>query len=195
MKVLSRDFTRAEKILIVALILVLLAIAYYQFIDRGVRESLANAESEAQMLQTQLDATEKRLLELRTTKGELDKLKEEGKLSWMPSYNGSKEEIAFLNGILADTLQYEVSFSDVTREGSQIRRAFTLQYKTLDYAAAQEIMDRLCSGKNRCLVGDVKCTIDEDGIVTVNESATFYETMAGATPDAGLPSDGATANQ
>ena len=195
MKIMSRDFTRTEKVLIVVLILILLVLAYYQFVDKDVRQSIVNAESEAEMLQVELDAAEKRLVELRSTQAALDKLEAEGKLSWMPSYNGSKAEVAFLNEILADTLQYSITFSGVTRNGAQIRRDFTLQYQTVDYAAAQEIMDRLCAGKNRCLVGDVKSRIAPEGTVTINASATFYETMVGGTPDAGLPEDGATANQ
>lgn len=195
MKVMSRDFTRSEKLLILVLVIILLVLFYYVVVDKSVRESIVNAESEAQMLQVEMDAVEKRLAELKNTQAEMDKLEAEGKLSWMPSYNGSKEEVAFLNQILADTLQYEVAFANVTRSGDQIRRAFTLQYETEDYAAAQEIMDRLCGGKNRCLVGDVKCKINESGTVSVTESATFYETMVGGSPDAGLPEDGAPADQ
>jgi hypothetical protein len=109
----------------------------------------------------------------------------------MKSYNASKEEIAFLNDILSDTIQYSVNFGDVTRSGDQIRRNFTLQYQTKTYAAAEDIMRQLCDGPYRCLVGDVRCSIDDDGIVTVNEAATFYETMVGGVADSGLPADAA----
>ncbi len=195
MRVMSRDFTRSEKILILVLVLILLGLVYYQFVDRNVRDTITSAESEVQMIQKEMDAVEKRLAELRKTKAEMDALEEKGMLSWMPSYNAGKEEVAFLNGILADTLEYEVTFSNVTRSGTQIRRAFKLKYKVKGYEAAQAILDRLSESKDRCLVGDVKGSIDKDGIVTVEQSATFYETMVGGVPDAGLPSDGAKANQ
>ena len=195
MRVMSRDFTRSEKILILVLVLILLGLVYYQFVDRNVRETITSAESEVQMIQKEMDAVEKRLAELRKTKAEMDALEEKGMLSWMPSYNAGKEEVAFLNGILADTLEYEVTFSNVARTNTQIRRAFKLKYKVEGYEAAQAIQDRLSESKDRCLVGDVKGSIDKDGIVTVEQSATFYETMVGGVPDAGLPSDGAKANQ
>lgn len=195
MRVMSRDFTRSEKLLILVLVLILLGLAYYQFVDRNVRETITNAEAEVKAIQTEMDAVEKRLAELRKTKSEMDALEEKGMLSWMPSYNAGKEEVAFLNGILADTLEYEVTFSNVTRTNTQIRRAFTLKYKVEGYEAAQEILDRLSESKNRCLVGNVRGSINKDGIVTVEQSATFYETMVGGIPDAGLPSDGAKANR
>lgn len=195
MKVMSRNFSRTEKLLILALILILLGLVYYQFVDKEVRQTIANAESETEMLQTELDIAQTRLAKLKKTQSNLDELEAQGRLSWMSSYNASKEEVAFLNEILADTLQYSITFSNVTRSGNQIRRNFTLQYQTDSYAAAQEIMDRLCAGRNRCLVSDVRCTIDTQDIVTVVESATFYETLVGGTPDAGLPADSAAAKE
>ena len=188
---MSRDFTRTEKILIVVLVLILLALVYYQFVEKTVRQSITNAQSEAGMLETELAAAQARLAAAQKVKNSMDELEASGNMSWMGSYNNSKEEVAFLNDILADAQKYSIAFSDVSRSGDQIRRNFTLQYQTADYTAAQEIMRRLCQGKNRCLVGDLKCAVDVDGVVTINASATFYETMVGGAPDAGLPQDGA----
>lgn len=194
MKVLSRDFTRTEKILIAVLALILLALVYYQFVDKSVRQSITNAESEAQMLQTQLDAVQVKLATAQKIKNNMDQLEAEGNLSWMGSYNNSKEEVAFLNGILGATMKYSISFAEVTRSGDQIRRSFTLEYQTPDYLSAQDIIVKLRESRNRCLVDDVKCTVDKDGYVTVKQTATFYETMVDGIPDAALPQDSAAAN-
>ena len=37
----------------------------------------------------------------------------------------------------------------------------------------------------------MSCSINTDGSVNLTATATFYETMVGGTPDAGLPVDGA----
>ena len=195
MKVLSRDFTRTEKILIAVLALILLALVYYQFVDKSVRQSITNAESEAQMLQTQLDAVQVKLATAQKIKNNMDQLEAEGNLSWMGSYNNSKEELRFLNDILASTLNYSISFSNVTRAGDQIRRSFSLTYRTPSYKAARDIMIQLLEGKNRCLISNVSCSIGRDGSVSMSESCTFYETMVGGTADAGLPANSAAANQ
>ena len=194
MKVLSRDFTRTEIILIIVLALILVGLAYYQFVDKPVRASIANAQSEAGMLETELAAAQARLAAAQKVKNSMDELEASGQLSWMGSYNNSKAEVAFLNTILADTLQYSVSFSNVTRAGNQIRRSFTLEYRTDSYASAHEIMARLCQSYDRCLVSDASCSQENDGVVVVRQAATFYETMVGGTPDAGLPADSAEAN-
>lgn len=194
MKVLSRDFTTKEKILIAVLTLILLGLVYYRFVDQNVRAAVANSESEAEMIQTQLDTVQMRVVRLKGLQDKMDELEAAGNLSYMGSYNNSKAEVAFLNDILANTRQYSVEFANVTRTGNQIRRSFTLQYQTVNYAEAQEIMKRLCGGENRCLVGDVECRIADDGAVTMRQSATFYETMVDGTPDAGLPRDAAAVN-
>jgi len=193
-KIMSRDFTRNEKILIVILALILLGLAYYQFVDKTVRGSIVNAQSEASMLETELAAAQARLAAAQQVKNSMDELEASGQKSWMGSYNNSKAEVAFLNTILADTLQYSVTFSDVTRTGDQIRRSFTLEYRTAGYASAHEIMARLCQSHDRCIVSDASCSLENDGVVVVRQAATFYETMVGGIPDAGLPADSAAAN-
>jgi len=194
MKILSRDFTNKEKLLLAVLALILLGLMYYQFVDKAVRSSIANSEAEAAQFQTELDAAQARLMRLTQVQNSLTALQEAGNMAYMPSYNANKEELAFLNSILADTLQYSVSFANVTRTGTQIRRSFTLQYVTQDYESAQRIVTQLLEGKNRCLVGDMNCSIAANGNVTMSQSATFYETMVGGVADAALPRDSATAN-
>ena len=53
---------------------------------------------------------------------------------------------------------------------------------------------KLADSKWRCLVGDVQCSQIigpnyETGYFTVSATATFFETMVGGTPDAGLPAE------
>lgn len=193
MRIMSRDFTMPEKVLLVVLVLVLLGLVYYRFVDQTVRTTITANESEAAMLQTELNAVQSRLLKLNNIRRELDALEANDSLSWMPSYNNEKEEVAFLNDILADALKYSINFANVTRNGDQIRRSFTLQYTTADYKTAQDILLRLCQGKNRCLVGDLRCKADSNGTISFNAAATFYETLVGGTADAGLPKSSAAA--
>ena len=195
MKVLSRDFTRREKILLLLLALILVGLVYYRFVDQTVREAVTTARTESEALNSEITAYESRLMHLRDLQNQLDTMEEENNLSYMPSYNASKEEVAFLNDILANTINYSISFSNVTRAGDQIRRMFTLQYETTTLEEASLVMQKLCSYENRCRVGDIRCTISETGYTTISAAATFYETMVGGKADAGLPADSATTNR
>ena len=195
MKIFNRAFTLTEKLLIAVLILILLALVYYQFVDKTVRDVTTSAKIEAESLEDEIQKIQQEATKLRTLQDKMDQLEAEGRLSWMSSYNGSKAEVAFLNDVLADTLAYSIEFSNVTRKGNQIRRSFRLRYQTFNFRLARAVLTELLGGENRCLVGDMKCTINNFGITTVEAQATFYETMVEGTPDAGLPSDSAAANK
>lgn len=193
MKVLSRDFTLKEKILLLILSIALIALAYYQFIDQPVRSELASAQAEKESIQIELDAVQLKLAQLKKMEQELTGLTGSGGLGMIASYNNSKAEIDLLNDILEDTQQYSISFSDVTRNGDLIRRNFSLRFTAKNYEEATAMLAKLNSSEYRCLLGNVYCDSEDGdltkGPVSVSATATFFETMVGGKADAGLPAD------
>ena len=192
MKALSRSFTLKEKILLLLLSLILVGLAYYQFVDQPVRSALAQAQAEADSLSMELNAVNSKLATMRKMRTELDDVTAGGKATEMGSYNNSKAEIAMLNDVLSEALQYSITFANVTRSGDQIRRNFTLQLTADSYESMEQIINSINESHYRCLIGDLQCSAAHeqyvlDGNVSVNASATFFETMVGGTPDAGLP--------
>ena len=85
MKVLSRDFTLKEKILLLILSLALIGLAYYQFIDQSVRSELAIAQSEKESLQVELDAVQMQLAQLKKMEQEMADLSGDTSLGIMGS--------------------------------------------------------------------------------------------------------------
>jgi hypothetical protein len=195
MKRLSRDFTVREKALLIFLSLVLLGLFYYQFVDQPVRTALNTAQSEKDSLQTELDAVNLQIARLTQMQDELSSIKGSNTVSMMASYNNSKAELALLNDALTAASKYTVTFANVTRDGDQIRRDFTLQFTAPNYETVERILSQLAVSPYRCLIGDITCTTsnanrDRDTTeVDVSATATFHETMVGGVADAGLPAD------
>ena len=202
MKILSRDFTRAEKIILVILALVLVGLAYYQFVYKMVAESIQKAHAEAEAIRVEMTGVNAKIQRMEEMQAELESIQSNPNASYMGSYNNSKEELAFLNDVLGGAIQYNITFSNVTRDGDQIRRNFSLQFTTEDYASMERIISRLCDGKLRCLINDISYSVsrynysaadrERYGVdwyerVNVNCTATFFETMVGGVEDAGLP--------
>lgn len=197
MKILSRDFTLRERILILLLALILVVLCYYQFVDKPVRTAIKSARAEAASIQTELDAVNAQVELVNKMQTELDTIQKSGLKSRMESYNNSKAELAMLNDVLSAATDYSISFSEVTRDGDQIRRAFTLQFVAPNYATMEQILSELAENPYRCLIGDISCSGTGQGLdipVSASMTATFYETMVGGTPDAGLPADTAAEN-
>lgn len=193
MKILSRDFSKGEKALIVGLVLVLIALAYYQFVFKPVQSGLQTAQAEKASLEVELTAVNAKVADLTRMQNELDELEASGGVSIMPSYNNSKAELDLLNEVLADTQQYNVSFSNVTRDGDQIRRNFSLSFTVRSYSDMAKVVSALDNSELRCLVDDVRVSAGQNN-VSVNCTATFYETMVGGVDDAGLPETTAAAS-
>jgi len=201
-KILSRDFSRGEKIILALLAFVLVGLVYYQFVDKAVRSSIEKANAEAEAIKVELTAVNAKIKRMEEMQAELDSITSDPSASYMGSYNNSREELAFLNDVLKSALQYSINFSNVTRDGDQIRRNFSLQFTTSDYAAMEKLINQLCNSKLRCLINDISYSVtrynysaaerEEYGVdwyeqVNVNCTATFFETMVGGTEDAGLP--------
>ncbi len=192
MKSLNRDLTTREKLLILVLVVILLALVYYQFVDQPVRTAINNAHAERDSLSMELTAVQAKLAVMRRMRDEMEDITAGGTVSEMKSYNNSKAEIALLNDILRGTPQYSISFANVTRDGDQIRRNFTLQFSTESFDTVVRVLRQLEQSPYRCLIGDLKISAPRggsvrSGTITVNATATFFETMVGGTVDAGLP--------
>ena len=198
MKKLNREFTSREKLLILLLCLILVGLAYYQFVDQPVRTALNNAHAERDSLLTELTAVNAKLTVMRRMRDEMEDITAGGTVSEMKSYNNSKPEIALLNDILRGTPDYTINFADVTRDNDQIRRNFSLTFVSDKYASIQRIIKQLSESPYRCLVGDLKISVTRgktmaEGPINVNTTATFFETMVGGVVDAGLPQSTAAA--
>lgn len=194
MKIFSRDFTLAEKVILVILVIVLLGLAYYKFVDQPVRQAISIADADREQAELELKVVNAKISEMQAMQSEIDDLEGSGSVSLMASYNNSQAELEMLNDVLSVTQEYTITFSNVTRSGDQIRRNFSLAFRVADYENMEQVISELSNGQYRCLVGDIRCAASKTS-VTVNATATFYETMVGGTPDAGLPADSAATVQ
>ena len=189
MKLMSRDFTLKEKILILVLVLVLVVLAYYKFVDEPVREALDKAASEKAGLEDEYTIAQARLTQLQKMQSEIDKAASSATFHPMPSYNNKQAVYIFLNDTLG-SLGYAITFSDVKKEENLVRRSISLQFNAPDYDTVSKVLDKIANCDFRCLIGDVQCTSKNKDIsvgeITVNTTVTFYETMAGGQADAGV---------
>ena len=102
MKIMSRDFTTREKIMLLVLTLILLAAGYYAVIDQPIRTAINEAKSQQDELNTELMLLQTKAASLSRMQSELDSIEQSGSLGKMGSYNNSKAELDELNQLLQD---------------------------------------------------------------------------------------------
>ncbi|MBQ4381257.1 MAG: hypothetical protein II794_00800 [Oscillospiraceae bacterium] len=191
MKLLSRDFTKGELVLIIFLVVALLALAYYQFIDIPVRTAIQNAESEADALNVELTAVNAKVAELKRMSEDLEKFKG-GSTGILASYNNQKAELDYLNAVLGSNPNYSLNLPTNATEGSEnlVRRNFTLSYTTNSFEDLSNLIRAVSGCPYRCYIGDLSFSINNNTYsgrtITMDMTGTFYETMVGGTKDAGL---------
>ena len=187
MRILTRDFTKLEKLVLLVLILVLMGLGYYQFVDQPIRQGIEEAHAERDKLQVELNAINIRISDYNYRAQELEAARELRQP--MPSYNASEEEIAILNSILYESNDYSFNVDKITLNGEQIRRAFTLNFTAPNFETAKGIFTRLSFSHIRCLIGNIDCSgidVEDGNIVNVKADGAFYETKVNSVMDAAL---------
>ena len=199
MKVLTREFNRTEKILLVVLGLVILAALYYLLVFRPIQDGLNSSRSNTEGLEVQLASLDARVAQIQRMQKSVDEYGDNGHIvSIMPSYSAGKQELDFLHSTLATSEDYYVGFTKLTREGNQIRREIALKFTVPQFSEAEDIINTLEHSELRCLISDFDIRPVEqketiaNGEIEASCVATFYETMYGGVVDAELPEDSAT---
>ena len=202
MKILSRDFTPREKIMLAFLLLILVALCWYRFLYVPCTEAIETAEIRQGDLELELLQAQIKEAKLKQMQDEIESLGELSETSRMGSYNNSKAELTLLNGVLESAGDYTVSFSGVTRNGDQIRRKFSLVFTADSFEQVESIIAKLTQSEYRCLMGDlaygptnVNYRKEAYHPITVRATATFFETMYDGEADAGLPEDEAASGK
>lgn len=193
MKFLNRNFSSREKTLLLVLALFLLGGAYYFLVHEPVTAASARSKHEISRLSAELDEINETIAQNEKMQSVLDKIFAGDETSVMESYNNIHAELEYLNDILDNSMEYTISFDDVSRKGNQVRRGFKLQFTADTYDDAKELISKLYDSPYRCLIDTVDLKASNGNImedpVAVSLTAVFYETMVGGRKDAGLPED------
>lgn len=185
MKERKRKTSVLEKVLLCVLLLLIAGLAYYELVYKRAIEREMELTEQREALQAQLETLDATMAELRRMERELESVDENTSL--VASYNNAKEELARLNRALQMATSYTVTFANVTRQGDLLRRNFSLSFTADGFETVKRIITELNECDLRCVIGDIQFSGSREGNVSVSMGATFYETMVGGTPDAGLP--------
>ncbi len=196
MKERKKKAQRRRLILLILLGLAVTAAAYYLLVYRVVEEDIRSIRQERMAVESELLLAQEKAERMDQMEAELITIRSKN-ASRMESYNNTKQELYMLNRILKNTRDYSVSFQKVTRDGDQIRRTFSMDFTVNSYVNAMEVVRQLQNNPYRCVLGNIAYSRTENTDthreqVRISLDGTFFETMVGGTPDAGLPAAAAS---
>ena len=185
---MSRAFTRREKILMIVMAVLLLAILYYEFLYKPTEQAMVTYDTTD--LETQLMMEQTKAATISQMQEAIDTMKTES-TSLVPSYNNQKNEVAMMNDIFDAATDYNLTFSAPTADGDSVRRSVAVSFTASSYSAAEKIIQEIHDCQYRCLIQNIDISAGEggrisSGAVSVGMNVIFFETTYQATTTAGL---------
>ena len=184
---MSRNFTKREKILLLVLCVLLLGILYYQFVYKTTEETIK--EYDTIDLETDLQIEQSKALSIQNMKDEIE-ANTSSETGVVASYNNIKNELAALNDIFASATSYNLDFGQAVQDGDAVRRQVSINFTAGSYSSAKAIIDDLHNCQYRCLIRTVSVSTTGTGLksgeVSVTMDVTFFETMYNANSSSGL---------
>lgn len=186
--------TKREKFLLAALVVCMLGVVWYLGIYRPIQQRIEAADTtelEDEMAMEQIKASK-----IQSMQQEIAANKEAG-LPEVPTYNMFKEEVAELNRVFANALDFSFQFTEPEADGTTVRRNIAVSFEAQNFDTAKEMLNEILTGPYRTMIHDVSIASDsrvnaddveniEVDVVTVSFLMTAYETSYDADTTEGL---------
>ena len=163
-------FTTREKVLLVILAVLVIAVGYWKLILTPINDSIAGLNAQTASEQDAILTNSARLSRMRQMQQELETLLADPDAKPLPDYDNSERLLVELNTILSGTVDYTLSFGDtylLEDGGSIICRPISLEYTCGSYTAARADYVNLIS--------DVTLDLDAEHGTRVNLTITYFE--------------------
>ena len=166
-------FTTREKVLLVILAVLVIAVGYWKLILTPINDSIADLNAQTASEQDAILTNSARLSRMRQMQQELETLLADPDAKPLPDYDNSERLLVELNTILSGTVDYTLSFGStylLEDGGSIICRPISLEY-----TAARTVMDALHGSDYVNLISDVTLDLDAQHGTRVNLTITYFE--------------------
>lgn len=197
---LSHEFSRREKVLIIICLCLAVGIFYYFFAVRGLNEQIAALDT--QNLEDEITLEQARAMNMAKMKRAIEENtgKYKGKVA---VYNNLANEVDSVGSILegsADQIN-SITWNDPTVTGKTVRRQVDLDFTSPNYDSMMNVLSALNTCQYRCILSDFQVqsvaenradgTTDTRGVhdgarVRCTLTVTFFETTDGAASTEGL---------
>ena len=169
-------FTNREKILLVILAVLLIAVGYWKLILTPINDSIDALRQQTASEQDALIQDSARAARLTQMKAELETLLSDPNAKPLPDFDNSEKLLVELNTILSGT-DYTLNFGNTVplENGSAIMcRPITLTFEVSSYTSARAVLDALHDSQYVNLISDLRMDL-EGRTVQTSLSITYFE--------------------
>lgn len=177
---MNRTFTAREKILLVALAVLVVACVYFLLVLQPALNSVATADERVSTIESEIAVQETMASKKLAMEAEIAAAKAAGKQERiLPAYDNSKAEVRELDSILSQAKSYDISFAQPDTSANPVRRSVSISFTTSSYDAAYSTLKKLVNCRFSCLVTDISVTggASAGGGVRATATVVFFESM------------------
>ncbi len=177
---LSRRFTRRESVLLLLLTLILLGELYFLLVHQRVEREFEEARSRTEAATVSYELEEMKAQKKQMMLEKNRKAREEN-LRTLPDYDNSTNVVAYLNGVMAATENYNLVFNTVNFVEYAALRPISMSFRCQGYPAVKNIVGQLENGPYYCEVTGLSMSAESGagdmtgGMVSAQMTAVFYE--------------------
>lgn len=113
---MNRELTGREKVMLLILIVLVMALGYYKLIFEPINDQVAAYRDSTEQEQTELTTELVRAEQLKKMESAVAELRQRGDVKPIPAYDNSKALMVELHRILASAQEYSLDFSAGTTE-------------------------------------------------------------------------------
>lgn len=180
---MNRELTKREKVLLLVLIVLVVALGYFKLILEPINDQVTSYRSAMEVEQSALDIDLIRAAQMDKMQQTVEELKASGTLHSIPRYDNSGSLMIELHKIMEKTLDYSLDCSQGTAQESYIMlRPIVMTYRTATYAQARQIIDELCESENISQISNVDIRVRSGGTggssVTTTLVITYFEIVS-----------------
>ncbi len=178
---LTYTFSFREKMLLVFLSIVLIAVAWYNLVYLGIQSEITETDNAIAAVQDQIVVNSAKVTQLDSMKRSIAQYQADGvKPNPTPDYDNIQPLTSKLHTVLSAASEYNITFEDVdTSSGALAKRGLLLSYGTDTYETARAII--------LSLVNDTyPCSIDK---LSINDNTSKRSSSSRAVASNGSSSD------
>lgn len=174
---MKHAFTTREKILLVVLAVLLIAVGYWKLILTPINDAIADLTVQTASEQDAMVQSAAQLARLHQMQQELETLLADPDAKPLPAYDNADGLLVELNAILSGCADYTLNFGATypLEEGSAIVcRPISLELTTDTYRSARAVLDALHGSDYVNQISDLRMELDSGSVYTTL-SITYFE--------------------
>ena len=147
--------TAREYVLVIVLLVLLIGVCYYMFYLTPLQSEIQSLNNQCADVEAETTIAATRLASMSKMQKELDEIfaRPESEITEIAPYDNAKVVMTELNGILGQSQNYKLTFSDpVIEADGTVRRTVNMNFTCGSYNSAKQIIKNLCNSHWRCLM-------------------------------------------